>query len=48
MSRSIDDIKAPIAKEMVDFEKKFRQSMKSKVLLLDTIMSYIVKRKGKQ
>ena len=48
MSRNIDDIKAPIAKEMVDFEKKFRQSMKSKVLLLDTIMSYIVKRKGKQ
>ncbi len=48
MSRSIDDIKAPIAKEMVEFEKKFRQSMKSKVLLLDTIMSYIVKRKGKQ
>ena len=33
---------------MVEFEKKFRQSMKSKVMLLDKIMSYIVKRKGKQ
>ena len=31
---------------MLDFEKKFRASMKSKVLLLDKIMSYIVKRKG--
>lgn len=33
---------------MMEFEKKFRQSMKSKVMLLDKIMGYIVKRKGKQ
>ena len=32
----------------MEFEKKFRDSMKSKVLLLDKIMTYIVKRKGKQ
>ncbi len=44
----LDDIKAPIAKEMEAFEIKFRASMRTKVLLLDKIMSYIVKRKGKQ
>jgi len=48
MPLRLDDIKAPIAKEMEDFEQKFRSSMKTKVLLLDKIMNYIVKRKGKQ
>lgn len=48
MSLKLEDIKAPIASEMDEFEKKFRSSMKSRVLLLDKIMSYIVKRKGKQ
>lgn len=48
MSLNLADIKKPIAKEMEDFEQKFRASMKTKVLLLDKIMSYIVKRKGKQ
>ncbi|MDH5476235.1 MAG: polyprenyl synthetase family protein [Cyclobacteriaceae bacterium] len=48
MALSLRDIKAPIAQEMTDFEKKFRASMKSNVLLLDKIMTYIVKRKGKQ
>lgn len=48
MSLRLEDIKAPIAKEMLDFEPKFRASMKTRVLLLDKIMSYIVKRKGKQ
>ena len=48
MALRLDDIKAPIAKEMEDFEQKFRSSMKTKVLLLDKIMNYIVKRKGKQ
>jgi octaprenyl-diphosphate synthase len=48
MPLRLDDIKAPIAHEMEDFEVKFRASMKTKVLLLDKIMSYIVKRKGKQ
>jgi len=33
---------------MEEFESKFRVSMKTKVLLLDKIMNYIVKRKGKQ
>lgn len=33
---------------MEEFEGKFRASMKTDVLLLDKIMNYIVKRKGKQ
>ncbi|GGK77979.1 polyprenyl synthetase family protein [Rufibacter glacialis] len=48
MSSPLDQIQAPIAIEMQEFEKKFRQSMQSNVLLLDKIMGYIVKRKGKQ
>lgn len=48
MSLKLDNIKAPIVHEMEEFEQKFRASMKTRVLLLDKIMSYIVKRKGKQ
>jgi octaprenyl-diphosphate synthase len=48
MSIRLDDIKAPIAREMEEFEQKFRSSMQTRVLLLDKIMHYIVKRKGKQ
>ncbi len=48
MALNLDDIKAPVAREMDEFEQKFRASMKTRVLLLDKIMNYIVKRKGKQ
>jgi octaprenyl-diphosphate synthase len=48
MALTIADIQAPIAAEMSQFEQKFRGMMKSDVMLLDQIMSYIVKRKGKQ
>ena len=48
MKQKLSEIKAPITKEIDEFEKKFRASMKSDVLLLDKIMNYIVKRKGKQ
>ena len=48
MTSPLTEIQAPIAIEMQDFEKKFRASMRTKVLLLDKIMTYIVKRKGKQ
>lgn len=44
----IDQIKQPIAQEIKEFEPRFRASMKSKVSLLDKIMHYIIKRKGKQ
>ncbi|MBL7852585.1 MAG: polyprenyl synthetase family protein [Cyclobacteriaceae bacterium] len=48
MSLRLEDIKAPIKGEMAEFEEKFRASMRTRVMLLDKIMSYIVKRKGKQ
>lgn len=41
-------IKQPIAQEMELFEKKFFESMSSKVALLNRITYYIVNRKGKQ
>ncbi|MBT5273571.1 polyprenyl synthetase family protein [bacterium] len=44
----IKDIKAPIKLEMDLFENKFKDSLKSNVSLLDRIMHYIIKRKGKQ
>jgi len=45
---SISDIKAPIKKEMEKFEIYFKDSMKTKVRLLNVINSYIIKRKGKE
>lgn len=48
LSLSIDHIKQPIDKELEAFEKTFSHSMKTNVPLLNTIMTYIVKRKGKQ
>lgn len=37
-----------IGPELKTFEKKFGEAVKSETLLLDTIMNYIIKRKGKQ
>ncbi len=48
MPLSISEIQEPIAAEMAAFEPKFREFMKSEVPLLDQIMNYIVRRKGKQ
>ncbi len=48
MAIALEEIKSPIAREMEEFEPKFRASMQTRVLLLDKIMNYIVKRKGKQ
>ena len=48
MAKIIEQIKEPIAHEMSAFEDKFRQSMSSKVALLNRITHYIVNRKGKQ
>lgn len=44
----ISKIKLPVEKEMELFEKKFSQSMSSKVALLNRITHFIVNRKGKQ
>lgn len=48
MKYSLDVIKDPVTNELLEFEDFFRQSMKSKVALLDRVMYYIYKRKGKQ
>jgi octaprenyl-diphosphate synthase len=44
----VELIKLPIKNEMELFEKKFKDSMLSKVPLLNRITYYIVRRKGKQ
>ena len=44
----IAEIKAPVSEEMAAFGAHFREVLKSDVALLDTIMRYIVRRKGKQ
>jgi len=48
MSKELNAIKAPIAAELEEFEKHFKDSVRSRVALLDKIMHYIVHRKGKQ
>ncbi len=44
----IEQIKQPILEEMELFESKFKDSMATKVPLLNRITQYIVRRKGKQ
>lgn len=44
----VAQIKDPVNREMELFEKKFHESMSSKVALLNRITYYIVNRKGKQ
>ncbi len=45
---NMDLAKRVISSELVQFESHFREAVKSRVALLDRIMQYIVKRKGKQ
>ncbi len=45
---SLKRIKEPIKDEVKEFEKFFKNSMRSKVPLLDIITNYIIRRKGKQ
>ncbi|MEA2107020.1 MAG: polyprenyl synthetase family protein [Bacteroidota bacterium] len=44
----VDKIKAPIKDEMEKFEPFFRSSMQIRVPLLNIIMNYLLRRKGKQ
>jgi len=44
----VEQIKQPILQEMELFESKFKESMATKVPLLNRITQYIVRRKGKQ
>lgn len=48
MPKVLGNFQLPVKDQMIEFEKKFRYFMKSDVALLDRIMSYIVKSKGKQ
>ena len=48
MGESLNYIKGPIEKELLEFEDFFKESMKSNVALLNKITYYIYKRKGKQ
>lgn len=45
---TIKDIKSPVKKEMEQFESFFKDSMKTKIHLLNIINRYIIKRKGKE
>lgn len=45
---TLDKIKKPIAFEMKIFDEKFKGYLSSKVPLVDRVMRYMVKRKGKQ
>jgi len=48
MSASSKIIKAPVATEMASFEEFFKTTMDSKIPLLQTIVNYVLRRKGKQ
>ena len=45
---SSTSIQLLVKDELQEFEEKFRQAVKSRVSLLDRIMQYVIKRKGKQ
>ena len=48
VTHSLDDIKAPVEKEIKEFSGFFKNAMRSNVTLVDTIARYIVKQKGKR
>lgn len=45
---SLDIIQSPIKKELKDFEAYFKEAIKSDIPLLETIIRYILRKKGKQ
>lgn len=48
MTKNIESYRNIIAEELKTFEKKFNEAVKSNHNMLDRIMKYVVKRKGKQ
>jgi len=44
----LNQIREPIRGELKEFEKHFRQSLKTSIPLLDIILNYILRKKGKQ
>jgi octaprenyl-diphosphate synthase len=45
---ALTEIKQPVAKEMDEFEVYFSRTMRSEIPLLNIILNYILRRKGKQ
>ena len=45
---AVDSIKAPIKEEMKNFQPYFKSYLKSKAPLLNIIINYLLKSKGKQ
>ncbi len=48
MLKNINDIQKIIETEIQEFHQRFREAMKSEVALMDAVMNFIVRRKGKQ
>lgn len=48
MSGILNEIKNELREDLIKFEKVFTQNTRTRVSLLNTIMNYIVRRKGKQ
>lgn len=48
MSPNLDRIKAPVADDIKAFEQTFRKALKSNTRLLDLVLQYLLKQKGKQ
>lgn len=46
--RALADIKSVINPELKEFQRRFRNEMKSNIPLLDTVTRFIIKQKGKQ
>jgi octaprenyl-diphosphate synthase len=44
----LSQIRKPIEKEMADFEAYFKKTMRSNIPLLNIILNYVLRRKGKQ
>lgn len=45
---NVKNVKSPIAEELELFEKKFAENVRSRNAMLDRIMRFIIRRKGKQ
>ena len=47
-ARSLNDIRRPVEDELSAFKSYFRDAMKSRVFLLDQVVQYLLRQKGKQ
>jgi len=45
---TLDDIRGPVLDELKQFKRYFRDAMKSRVFLLDQVVQYLLRQKGKQ